>query len=149
MINPDPTKYEEVDGKLQRIGRKRTKKAFSKPSMTEKSHKKACNINTIMSKAYKTGMVPSNTHPGMYGDFTNAEDYHTSVNRVMDAQDEFMSLPSNIRRRFSNDPAKLLDFIAEEGNRDEAIQLGLIPKPVEPEPEKLENLEKLEKPAEE
>jgi len=37
-----------------------------------------------------------------------------------------MALPAQLRVRFDHDPVKLLEFLENDQNRDEAIQLGLI-----------------------
>jgi hypothetical protein len=39
-----------------------------------------------------------------------------------------MALPANIRSRFDNDPAKLIDFMENPANREEAESLGLVNK---------------------
>ena len=41
----------------------------------------------------------------------------------------FDNLPSDVRNRFNNNPAQLLDFVADPENKEEAIELGLLPKP--------------------
>ena len=51
---------------------------------------------------------------------------------VMAADDAFMALPANIRERFNNDPAELVDFVSDDRNRSEAIDLGLVPPPAKP-----------------
>ena len=43
----------------------------------------------------------------------------------MQAQQSFESLPSELRGRFENDPAKLIDFLSDERNNAEAVKLGL------------------------
>lgn len=97
------------------------------PSKTKQSFKNECDINTILSRFYKTGAL---THvssvPPQYGDFLNSDDYHSAMNRILAINDTFESLPSKIRSRFENDPAKLLDFLGDDSNRVEAIKLGLI-----------------------
>jgi hypothetical protein len=40
-----------------------------------------------------------------------------------------MRLPAELRARFENDPAKLIEFIDNSENLDEAINLGLVNKP--------------------
>lgn len=105
-------------------------------SKVEQSHAGETNINAIMAKYKFTGLV--NQKPGgMYGDFTDAVDYHTARNRLLDADKDFMMLPAKLRKRFDNDPGKLLDFLLDPENREEAMDLGLIdrPDPVTPEPE--------------
>lgn len=98
------------------------------PSRTEKSHRQKCNINTIMAKA-KHGIVTPTRQGGVYGDFSNVPDFQTALQRVTDAQRDFEALPAEIRKRFRNDPAELIAFVSDESNRDEAIAIGLIPKP--------------------
>ena len=50
------------------------------------------------------------------------------MNRVIAAQDEFEALPAQIRARFDNDPAKLIEFLENSENRPEAEELGLVEK---------------------
>lgn len=101
-------------------------------SRTEQSHKSKVNINTIMRRYQKTRLLPNRGNQGFYGDFSNVEDYHSCANALLAAEDAFMSLPATLRKQFANSPEKLLEFLADENNRDQAIELGLIPKP-EPE----------------
>lgn len=102
------------------------------PSKTEKSHRKECNINTIMARA-RRGIPTSIRTNGLFGDFTNVESYHYALNKVADAKSDFENLPSALRKRFDQDPAKLIEFLASEDNRQEAIELGLIEDPLIPE----------------
>lgn len=67
-----------------------------------------------------------------FGDFTEVPDYQSALNIVIEAENSFASLPSKVRDRFDNDPQKLIDFVSDEKNREEAIELGLIEKPVSP-----------------
>lgn len=67
----------------------------------------------------------------VFGDYTNVPDYQTALNQVIDAQQRFDSLPAKIRDRFHNSPQELLEFVSSASNREEAISLGLISKPVE------------------
>ena len=50
------------------------------------------------------------------------------MNRVLAAKTEFESLPAQIRARFQNDPAQLIEFLQDENNRPEAEELGLVEK---------------------
>jgi len=45
------------------------------------------------------------------------------INATMD---DFMALPAQLRVRFDHDPVKLVEFLENDQNRSEAIQLGLI-----------------------
>lgn len=102
----------------------------TEPTLTIQSEKDSCDINKIVAKCLKTGMMSNiRTDQPSYGDFTDAVDYHTSILRAQRAQDEFMSLTADVRARFSNDPGKLIDFLSDPNNRSEAIKLGLVPAP--------------------
>jgi len=88
-----------------------------------------CDINTIMTRFGQTGLLPENPLPPRYGDFSEIGDYHSALNAVRVAETEFDALPAGIRARFDNDPANLIGFLDDINNREEAISLGLIPKP--------------------
>lgn len=108
---------------------------FPSPSMAKQSFKAECDINTIMSKYQKTGLIDHVQRvQGSYGDFTSVQDYQLSLNQVMDAHEAFMELPAAVRRRFDNDPAHLMSFLQDPNNRDEAVRLGLVEPPSTPQP---------------
>lgn len=114
----------------------------------EQSHRDKVNINSIMSRYKKTGLMERRLDKPAYGDFTASVDYHEARNRLIEAESAFASLPASVRKRFGNNPAELIDFLNDENNLDEAVELGLLPKPevvVEPEtpeiPETPENPE--------
>ena len=114
-------------------GSRRVAMETAKTTRVEQSHRDKCNINSIMRKASETGLVPTNNTAPNYGDFTNVQDYQTCKNRLLDAQRDFSELPSHIRRRFDNDPSKLIEFVNDPDSLEEARQLGLVTTP-EPEP---------------
>jgi phage internal scaffolding protein len=108
----------------------------SDPSLAQQNFKEECDINHIVKQFGLTGELPGQTLSPQYGDFTGVLDYHSAVNAVLAAQDEFMELPAQLRSRFENDPAKLIDFLGNEDNREEAIKLGLVAaKPISAEAE--------------
>jgi phage internal scaffolding protein len=100
-------------------------------TLAQQHYKDECDINNILRQFNVTGLLPQNSISPRYGDFTGISDYHTALNRVIAAEDEFMALPAQIRSRFENDPAKLIDFLDNSENLDEAIKLGLVSKPEE------------------
>lgn len=104
---------------------------------TKQSFKKECDINVIMDRYRKTGIMTESAISKRqlnFGDVSMATDFHESQNQLIEAQKAFNTLSSKIRTRFNNSPADLLDFMANEENKTEAIELGIIPKPEEPEP---------------
>lgn len=98
------------------------------PSLAVQSCKDECDINQILKKYMKTRLMTHvNQNQGNYGDFTSVQDYRSSLDQVMAAQEMFDSLPSNVRKRFENDPAEFLTFVGDPSNLQEAKDLGLIP----------------------
>lgn len=107
-------------------------------SLTQQQFKQECDVNHILAKYRKTNMITHlNKHQGQYGDFATAEDYQETLHRVMQAQDSFQQIPADVRARFNNDPARLIDFLSKPENNEEAIKLGLRQKPA-PQPETLQ-----------
>lgn len=99
---------------------------------THQSFKDECNINVIVEKYTKSGLWSETLRPAtnqpMFGDFTNAPDFRECMTRIAEAQADFDALPSSLRKRFSNSPVELLNFVSNASNREEAILLGLIQK---------------------
>jgi len=98
-------------------------------TLTQQHFKDECDINNILRQFNITGQLPQQTLSPRYGDFTGISDYQTALNQVIAAEDEFMRLPADLRARFDNDPAQLIDFLEKSDNKDEAIKLGLVNKP--------------------
>ncbi|AXH74790.1 MAG: internal scaffolding protein [Microviridae sp.] len=96
---------------------------------TKQSFKDECDINTILSKFQRTGLLDFvEKRQPQYGDVTGIE-FQTALQQVIDANALFADLPSKWRKRFHNDPAEFLDFVDDPANREEAIALGLITPP--------------------
>lgn len=101
-------------------------------SMTQQNMAAETDINNIMAKYQKTGILTHvSKYAGQYGDFSGVPDYKTGLELVMAAEEMFMSLPSLIRERFGNDPARFIDFATDSDNQDELIKMGLAPQPAE------------------
>jgi len=101
-------------------------KGFSKPSLTKQSHKDECDINNIMKRWAATGIVRQPLKTPISGDFSEVPDYQTALNAVLAAQASFDALPSDIRKRFYNDPSEFYQFYNDSNNYDELVKLGLI-----------------------
>ena len=99
-------------------------------SLTQQHQKEDADINTIVARFGLTGELPFADRQPRYGDFSDVTDYHSAMNAVREATEDFMSLPADLRSRFQNDPAALIDFLASDANRDEAIKLGLVNAPI-------------------
>jgi len=100
-------------------------------SLAQQHFKDECDINNILRQFNVTGLLPETTISPRYGDFSGITDYHTALNQVIAAENEFMALPATLRARFENDPALLIEFLENPENKNEAIKLGLVNKPEE------------------
>lgn len=94
--------------------------------LTEQQHAGRLNPNRIVAKAKQTGMLPTCTRLAEYGDFTQVTTFDEAQNRIAVAKELFMQLPARVRERFANSPARILEFLEDEKNREEAVKLGLI-----------------------
>ncbi len=104
---------------------------------TKQSFKRETDINVIVARFVKTGMISPEAmakRQATFADVSLIGDFQECQNQIRDAHAAFMTLTPEIRSRFSNQPAELLDFMGKEENRAEAIELGIIAKPVETTP---------------
>jgi len=110
---------------------KRLQTVIKGESRTKQQFKLECDINTIMKKYEKTGLITHVKEGGTYGDFTNVSDYHSALNQVIEADEAFMTLPASTRKKFNNDAAQMIAFLDDPKNDEEAIKLGLKAKPIQ------------------
>lgn len=100
-------------------------KRFTQPSMTKQSHKKECDINQIMAKYQKSGVVTHvKTHGLHYGEY-DAIDFTDAMNTIAEGQSMFAELPSQARKKFDNDPAKFMEYVNNPENQEHLYELGL------------------------
>ncbi len=99
------------------------------PGRTKQSFRDATDINKIVARFERTGLLEHvNKNPGTYADVSNLRDYPSALRLIKRGNDLFDALPSNLRSRFDNDPARLISFLDDPKNKEEAIKLGLLPK---------------------
>lgn len=102
------------------------RKEFTQPTRTQQHMRDECNVNLILKKWQKTGLITHiNEHSPQYGDLIPFSDYQTSLNQIMEAQASFDALPSSLRKKFDNDPAQFVNFVSDGNNADELVALGL------------------------
>lgn len=93
------------------------------------SFREECDINNIMADVQQVGMASwMMAHAGTFEDVTGL-DFQSCMDQIVRAQEAFDDLPAAVRDRFANDPAKFLDFLGSEANREEAVKLGLVNPP--------------------
>lgn len=99
-------------------------------SLTKQSFKNETDINRIIGKYRRTGLIDHvNRYQGRYSDLSNPVDYQTALNVLIAADDAFSSLPSDVRKKFSNSPHEFLTFVSDPANADALVDMGLMKKP--------------------
>jgi len=100
-------------------------------SRTKQSPQEENDLNAIMRKYLATGHMPvgQTARAPRYGDFSEADDYLSAVNRVREAQAAFAELPAPVRDHVKNDPTELLRLVFDPARVEEARQLELVPQP--------------------
>jgi len=112
--------------------------AATKPegeTMTVQHMKDETDLNVIMER-YGIGdgsrlptMDFSKVDPSYYGDFSDATDLRTALQRFDEAAERFMQLPAKLRTRFNNNWHELHDWVSNPANLDEAIELKMLTAP--------------------
>lgn len=107
--------------------RSRCSLEFSGQGRTHQSFKDECDINRIMARYMQTGVLPQNINPleARYLDVSEM-DFQSAQELISGARSLFEQMPSKLRSRFDNDPAKLLAFVSDSKNAREAAELGLL-----------------------
>jgi len=100
-------------------------------SVVQQQFAEECDINTIVKRFGITGDLPNGVAMPLSGDFSGVTDFQTAMQLIRQAQESFYELPAEVRARFGNNPAEVIAFLDNPANRDEAIKLGLVAKPVE------------------
>jgi phage internal scaffolding protein len=94
-------------------------------SLTEQSHKAACDIHNIMRQSQKTGMINHLAqHEGQYMDLANRPTFQEANNIIAKAKSTFETVPAKIREQFHNDPGEFLEFIQTPENRAQMLEMG-------------------------
>lgn len=97
-------------------------------SRTKQEFAKAADINNIMRKYRTRGALPlCQMGQAVFQDVSNIPDFAEVQRRIARGKEAFMRLPAVVRNRFENDASKLVEFLQDEGNREEAEKLGLLP----------------------
>ena len=106
-------------------------KVYKDPSLARQSEADACNINKIIARFEKTGVLPVDGRELFFADVTQVGSFMDVQEHILLGTKYFMSLPAQTRLKFNNDPAEFLDFCSDEGNRDELVSMGLLETPEE------------------
>lgn len=102
----------------------RVSMSFDGPGRTKQSFKDEADINVLMGRYLESGIFPVAEAAPIYADVTGY-DFLSSQLRVAQVKGIFSQMPSSVRERFQNDPAQMLDFVADPANHAEAVKLGI------------------------
>ena len=99
------------------------------PGKTKQEFKDECDVAKKLERAQRAGLLddlltPKN--PLVYADVSNIGSFQEMAQMVRDANAAFESLPAKVREYFDNDPEKLIEFVADKENLEEAKKLGLV-----------------------
>jgi phage internal scaffolding protein len=99
-------------------------------SLTQQHFKEECDVINIIKRHDRNGIIEHvQRGQARYGDFSEVADYREALDLVRDAQDEFMTIPSDIRKKFDNDPGKFYEFVSNPDNKEELKTMGFIETP--------------------
>ena len=99
-------------------------------SLTQQHFKEECDVINIIKKHDRNGIIEHvQRGQARYGDFSDVADYREALDLVRDAQKEFMTIPSDIRKKFDNDPGKFYEFVSNPENKSELIKMGFVEAP--------------------
>lgn len=102
------------------------KVGFSTKGRTKQSFKSECDINQIMARFLKTGVLDFvQKNEPRYADVSGL-DYQQAMLRIASAKTMFNELPAQIRSFFDNEPALFLDFVQNPKNHAECVEMGLL-----------------------
>lgn len=88
--------------------------------------------NSIMKRFATDGVAPIYRTGDLIDvnvDDLNASDFESALNIIADAKESFEALPSEIRERFGNNPAKFLRSMEDPRFLEESYTLGLRERP--------------------
>lgn len=101
--------------------RRRVSIKFEEPTLTEQNHKASCDINNILARYTKTGVLEHvREYEGQYADIT-VTDFHDAMNKVAAAKSMFEELPSQLRAHFRNDTSEFIDFCNKVDKPEQAL----------------------------
>lgn len=83
-------------------------------SMTRQDQADMVNINKIYAKTQRGEIVLAKDTMPTFGDFTNPLTYDLMLEKIMEAEDAFMQLPSEERAKYAHDPRNYYEEVHKE-----------------------------------
>lgn len=103
---------------------------FPDQGRTKQSEFEESQINVILAKYIKTGVIQHvNNHQPAYGDITQM-DFQQSMETILKGQEMFEELPAQVRKNFNHDPAEFLEYVNDPENLDKLYDMGVTNSPL-------------------
>lgn len=103
--------------------------------ITKQANKDECDVNLILAKYQKTGIITHRQQFEPQYDDATGVDFQTAMNLVKSSEAMFNELPSSVRRQFRDSPIEFMNFVNDPANQDAMIEMGLATSNIEPAPE--------------
>lgn len=100
--------------------------AFPEFTRAKQSFRDECDINLIMAKFAKTGVMTHVREQNRNYGFATSRDLREGLQLIAEADEMFNELPAGMREKFHNNPGEFLDFVGDEANRPEMASMGLL-----------------------
>lgn len=99
------------------------------PSRTRQEFAAECDINTIMAKYERTGVINHyNDGTPQYLDLVDTpSDLMSAMAVLHSAEEAFMRLPASVRKNFDNDVHDFITFAEDKENLEQMREWGLAP----------------------
>lgn len=95
-------------------------------AITQQHMKDDCDINVIIKRHAATGNISHlNPKSPLYLDCTQVRDLQSAIHLVEEAEDNFSTLPSAVRKACRNDPVEFMDMLHTEEGTNELAEAGL------------------------
>lgn len=94
-------------------------------SRAKQSFRDECDINKLLAKYQRTGVLEHVRRHGLEYGFAPAVDFKEAMDIVAQGNSMFEELPSSLRKRFET-PEAFLEFVQDPENKEEMRELGLL-----------------------
>ncbi len=124
LIYVNHNHHEEIMSRATKL-RKRVCIDKMDPSKTDQSFKNEVNINNIIDRYKKTGLLPNfKERIPLFGD-ENTTTLYDAFQAVSNAQELFLELPVAIRKEMGHDPKNLESYLSNPENAETLLEYGL------------------------
>jgi phage internal scaffolding protein len=122
---------------------KRVQLHFTKPSRVKREFRNDADINTIMDRFKKTGVLPVTGQTPTYMDTTQIPNLQQAMDVMIQAEAAFSGLPAKVRKEFDNNPMTFVEYATKKENLPQLREWGLAkPEEKEKPPMKVEVINK-------